>query len=93
MAEHQVRNPRGLRAAAVLTSSPDAWNQIVFAAPMLGLYLLSIAVAWFVQPKEKDTEPPAREAGLRLVFAATMLEQARRSATRPHAGWIGRIVN
>src|SRR5712691_1855987 len=41
-------------AAAVLTSSPDAWNQTMFAAPMIGLYLISIVIAWIVGPK-KDT--------------------------------------
>ncbi|HEX5068891.1 MAG TPA: twin-arginine translocase subunit TatC [Vicinamibacterales bacterium] len=32
--------------AAVITPSPDAMTQIVFAAPMLGLYIVSIFVAW-----------------------------------------------
>jgi len=38
--------------AAVLTPSADPWNQIVFAAPMLGLYLVSILIAWIVGPKQ-----------------------------------------
>jgi sec-independent protein translocase protein TatC len=38
--------------AAVLTPTGDPWNQLVFAAPMLGLYLLSIAIAWAVQPRQ-----------------------------------------
>jgi sec-independent protein translocase protein TatC len=38
-------------AAAILTPTPDPWNQIVFAAPMVGLYLLSIGIVWLVQPK------------------------------------------
>ncbi len=33
-------------AAAVLTPSPDPFNQALYAAPMLGLYMLSIGVAW-----------------------------------------------
>ena len=37
--------------AAVLTPSPDPWNQLVFAAPMLGLYLVSILLAWIVSPR------------------------------------------
>jgi sec-independent protein translocase protein TatC len=62
-------------AAAVLTSSPDAWNQAVFAAPMIALYLLSIVIAWLVAP----TQPKAADSPkLRLVFAATVVEQARR---------------
>jgi sec-independent protein translocase protein TatC len=38
-------------AAAVLTPSTDPWNQTVFAAPMIALYLLSIGIVWCVQPK------------------------------------------
>jgi sec-independent protein translocase protein TatC len=46
-------------AAAVLTPSTDPWNQIVFAAPMIGLYLLSIGIAWLVGPKDgKDAAAP-----------------------------------
>ncbi len=37
--------------AAVLTPSPDPWNQTAFAAPMIVLYLLSIGIAWMVAPK------------------------------------------
>jgi sec-independent protein translocase protein TatC len=36
--------------AAFLTPTADPWNQVVFAAPMPGLYLLSIGIAWLVQP-------------------------------------------
>src|SRR5262245_26994953 len=35
-------------AAAVLTPSPDPWNQTLFALPMIGLYLITIVVAWLV---------------------------------------------
>jgi sec-independent protein translocase protein TatC len=37
--------------AAVLTPSGDPWNQSVFAAPMVVLYLLSIGIAWVVAPR------------------------------------------
>ena len=37
--------------AAVLTPSGDPWNQSVFAAPMLVLYVLSIGIAWLVAPR------------------------------------------
>lgn len=47
-------------AAAVLTPTADPWNQVVFAAPMFGLYLLSIGIAWLVQPR---AEPPATTKG------------------------------
>jgi sec-independent protein translocase protein TatC len=36
--------------AAVLTPSGDPWNQSVFAAPMIVLYLISIGIAWLVAP-------------------------------------------
>ena len=37
--------------AAVLTPSGDPWNQSVFAAPMVVLYLLSIGIAWAFAPR------------------------------------------
>jgi sec-independent protein translocase protein TatC len=40
--------------AAVITPSGDAVTQAIFAAPMVGLYLLSIVIAWIVAPKRAD---------------------------------------
>ena len=37
--------------AAVITPSGDMMTQTIFAAPMLGLYFLSIIIAWAVGPK------------------------------------------
>jgi len=37
--------------AAVITPTGDMITQTIFAAPMLGLYLLSIVIAWAVRPK------------------------------------------
>jgi sec-independent protein translocase protein TatC len=37
--------------AAILTPTTDILNMLLFAAPMVGLYLISIAVAWVVYPK------------------------------------------
>jgi sec-independent protein translocase protein TatC len=37
--------------AAVITPTGDMMTQTIFAAPMLGLYLLSIVIAWIVGPK------------------------------------------
>jgi sec-independent protein translocase protein TatC len=37
--------------AAVLTPSADPWNQTVFAAPMIVLYLISIGIAWIAGPR------------------------------------------
>jgi len=65
--------------AALLTSSADAWNQTVFALPMIGLYLISIVIAWIVGPKqEKESPSPAASKLGGLVIAATAFEQARR---------------
>jgi sec-independent protein translocase protein TatC len=37
-------------AAAVITPSGDAATQALFAAPMLGLYLIGVVIAWIVGP-------------------------------------------
>lgn len=37
--------------AAVITPSADVMTQVIFAAPMLTLYLLSIGIAWAVAPR------------------------------------------
>jgi sec-independent protein translocase protein TatC len=37
--------------AAVITPTGDMMTQVIFAAPMLALYLLSIVIAWVVGPK------------------------------------------
>jgi sec-independent protein translocase protein TatC len=39
--------------AAVMTPSTDPWNLFVFAAPMIGLYVLSIAIAWAAAPRDR----------------------------------------
>jgi sec-independent protein translocase protein TatC len=38
-------------AAAVLTPGGDMWGQVIIATPMVGLYVLSIGLAWIVNPK------------------------------------------
>src|SRR4030095_8167567 len=38
---------------AVMTPRRDAMTQIIFATPMLALYLLSIVIAWVVGPKHR----------------------------------------
>jgi sec-independent protein translocase protein TatC len=43
-------------AAAVLTPSADPWNQTVFAAPMIVLYLLSIGIVWIFGAKKARTD-------------------------------------
>ena len=67
--------------AAVLTPSADPWNQTIYAAPMIALYAIGIVIAWLVAPRE--SKPQAEH--LRLVFAAAVIDQARRSrGARPH---------
>jgi sec-independent protein translocase protein TatC len=62
--------------AAVLTPSADPWNQIAFAMPMIALYVFSIALAWIVRPR--DQPAPTVPPHLRLVVAATVLDQFRK---------------
>jgi sec-independent protein translocase protein TatC len=72
--------------AAFLTPSPDPWNQAVFAAPMLILYLISIGIAWMVEPR--SAEARSRRVGANAVgwlVAAAAFSQVRRrgDATAP----------
>ncbi|HYM24232.1 MAG TPA: twin-arginine translocase subunit TatC [Vicinamibacterales bacterium] len=60
--------------AAVLTPSPDPWNQTIYAAPMILLYGLGIVIAWVVGPSRVKPQ----RSHLQLVLAAAVLEQARR---------------
>src|SRR5256886_1263882 len=39
--------------AAILTPTTDILNMCIFAAPMVGLYVLSIAIAWLVHPAQR----------------------------------------
>jgi len=45
--------------AAVITPTGDMMTQAIFAAPMVGLYLLSIVIAWVVGPKRRSAEEDA----------------------------------
>ena len=40
--------------AAVITPTGDMVTQTIFAAPMVGLYLLSILIAWIVRPRQEQ---------------------------------------
>jgi sec-independent protein translocase protein TatC len=40
--------------AAVITPTGDMVTQTIFAAPMIGLYLLSILIAWIVRPRQEQ---------------------------------------
>jgi Sec-independent protein secretion pathway component TatC len=73
--------------AALLTTSTDAWTQTMFALPMIGLYLISIVIAWIVGPKrEKESANMASSRLGGLVIAATAFEQARRRRISRSAG-------
>jgi sec-independent protein translocase protein TatC len=39
--------------AAVITPTGDMITQTIFAAPMVGLYILSIFIAWIVRPRQE----------------------------------------
>ena len=38
-------------ASALLTPSTDPWNQLVFAAPMVAMYVIGIGIAWLARPR------------------------------------------
>lgn len=71
-------------AAAVLTPSSDPWNQTVFAAPMLILYLISIGLAWLVSPTTEKVASanPSGSKVVTLVFAAEAVARNRRARVR-----------
>jgi len=65
--------------AAVLTPSPDPWNQTVFAAPMIVLYVISIGIAWIVGSKRESRPSDQTDSNkLRLVIGAMVIDQARK---------------
>ena len=64
--------------SALLTPSPDPWNQLVFAAPMIGMYVLGIGIAWLAHPKTSRADGAHGTQALGLVIAASVFDQARR---------------
>jgi sec-independent protein translocase protein TatC len=48
--------------AAVLTPTTDILNMCIFAAPMVGLYLLSIGIAYLVHPKQRKARRARKTA-------------------------------
>ncbi|HKW17258.1 MAG TPA: twin-arginine translocase subunit TatC [Terriglobales bacterium] len=48
--------------AGALAPTPDISTMCVFAAPMLALYVVSIAVAWFVHPTQRAARAAKRKA-------------------------------
>ena len=45
--------------AAVICPSPDPWTMCLYAVPMLTLYLIGIAVAWWVHPSRRKAKEAA----------------------------------
>jgi sec-independent protein translocase protein TatC len=72
-------------ASALLTPSTDPWNQLVFAAPMVAMYVLGIAIAWLAHPKANAGARRNHESALQLVVAASVFEQAHRRRERARA--------
>ena len=70
-------------ASAFLTATGDPANQLLMAAPMVALYLVSIGVAWLSHPGGAAPAPAAPL--MRLVVSATALEEAWRVTRTGHA--------
>jgi sec-independent protein translocase protein TatC len=45
--------------AAIITPSPDPWTMCIYALPMLALYMIGIAVAWWVHPSRRKAKEAA----------------------------------
>jgi sec-independent protein translocase protein TatC len=64
-------------AAAVLTPSADPWNQTLFALPIIGLYVISIGIAWVAGPRRRKPASRDRDgAPLRLIVTGAVIENA-----------------
>ena len=46
--------------AAIITPTTDVMNMCIFAAPMVGLYVLSIGIAWLVHPTRRRARAEAK---------------------------------
>ncbi|MGA2902597.1 MAG: twin-arginine translocase subunit TatC [Candidatus Korobacteraceae bacterium] len=49
--------------AAIITPTPEITSMCIFAAPMIVLYLVSIAIAWFVHPTQRKKRAAKAAAG------------------------------
>ena len=47
--------------AAIITPTTDIMNMCIFAAPMVILYVISIAIAWFVHPKQRKARQSRKD--------------------------------
>ena len=48
--------------AGALAPTPDISSMCIFAAPMVALYLVSIGVAWFVHPEQRQKREDRKRA-------------------------------
>jgi len=48
--------------AAILTPTTDILNMCIFAAPMVALYVLSIAIAWLVHPTQRKKRSDKKDS-------------------------------
>ena len=48
--------------AAILSPTPDVTNMCLFALPMLGLYLVSVLIAWIFHPAQRKNRKKAQGA-------------------------------
>jgi len=49
--------------AGAIAPTPDITSMCIFAAPMVVLYVLSIAIAWFVHPTQRTARQARKEKG------------------------------
>ncbi len=47
---------------AFICPSPDPWTMCIYAIPMLALYLIGIAVAWWVHPSRRNAKEAKADA-------------------------------
>ena len=80
-------------ASALLTPSTDPWNQLVFAAPMVAMYVLGIAIAWLAHPKACAADEDHGKTAFGLVIAASVFEQARRRRGAASAAPQSRLID
>jgi sec-independent protein translocase protein TatC len=80
-------------ASALLTPSTDPWNQIVFAAPMVAMYVMGIGIAWLAHPKANPAAGGNSTSALGLVVATSVFEQARRRRDRASTARQSRLAH
>jgi len=49
--------------AAIICPSPDPWTMCIYALPMLSLYVVGIAIAWWVHPSRRKKKEAEESAG------------------------------